>query len=90
VSCAPQSRSLPAQDLIRASGLDWDRTSTRNRRFRGFAAGVLVAVVPGEAAASYRIELNEIVLPTVYSTLAAARAAASFAAATAQPDLRAA
>lgn len=80
----------PAQDLIRVHGLDWDRTGTRDRRFRGFADGMLVAVVLREAAASYRVELNDKLLPAVHRTLGAARAAASFAVATTPPDHRAA
>jgi len=80
----------PAQDLIRANGLEWDRTGTRDRRFRAFADGALVAVVVREAAASYRVEINDTLLPGVHTTLGAARAAASFANAITQSDQRAA
>ncbi len=75
----------PAQDLIHDRGLDWDRTKTRERRFRGFANGVLVAVVLREAAGRYRVEIGDALLPSVHRTLGAARAAASFAIVITQP-----
>ena len=80
----------PAQDLVRAGALEWDRNSTRETRFRGFANGTFVAVVIREDAAKYRAEIGGVLLRETYTTITAARAAAAFAYLTSQPGHRAA
>jgi hypothetical protein len=80
----------PAQDLVRAGALDWERNGTRETRFRGFANGILVAVVIREDAAKYRVEIGGALLAQSYRTITAARAAAAFAYLTSQPAQRAA
>lgn len=80
----------PTQDLIQAGALQWDRSGTRETRFRGFADDILVAVVARESAGKYFVEFNGSLLPGMYHTITAARAAAAFEHHTSQPDSRAA
>jgi hypothetical protein len=87
---AAEATLPPAQDLVRAGALDWERNGTRETRFRGFANGTLVAVMIREDAAKYSVEIEGLLLPQSYRTISAARAAAAFAYLTSQSAQRAA
>ena len=68
----------PAEDdLIAACGLDWDRMVKDRTAFRGFDGDRLVARVTRTKSGKFVVQVCGTALPSRFTTLSAARAAAA-------------